>query len=177
MAFQLAHSFILANYLENWKLKFFLITTQVMLFVFVCLFSATVKDYTLWKLVTLICEKVVSLKFAIWFHQLHIAQPWSCLEQRWRLTIFWSIHHIPAWFFTKTCFAIGLIAPGCWCHTHVIQGLVWYVLQLRSSMKELVLQRGQFSDFSKFAGNWVLTWYDLIPVSENYVRLMYLFFG
>ena len=27
-------------------------------------------------------------------------------------------HHIPAWFFNKTSFAIGLIAPGCWWYTH-----------------------------------------------------------
>ena len=81
MAFQLAYSFIFrfwtlqpqTNYLENWKLKMFLITTQGMIFVFVCLFSARVKDYILWKLHTFYWEKVFSFKFAILFQ--HIAQP------------------------------------------------------------------------------------------------------
>ena len=112
MAFQLAHSFVSrfwtlqpqTNYLENWNLKTFLITTQGMVFVFVCLLSARVKDQILWKLDTLICEKAVSFKFAIRFQ--HIAQPWSCLEQIGRGFIFWSIRHILAWFFGKICFAI-----------------------------------------------------------------------
>ena len=90
MAFQLAHSFIFrfwtlqpqTNYLENWKRNVFLITTQGMVFVFVCLLSAR-----------------------------------SYLEKIDKGTIFWSIHHILAWFFSKMCFAIGLIAPGC-CYTH-----------------------------------------------------------
>ena len=37
-------SHFLYNCLENWKLRFFLMTTQVMVFVFACLFSVRVKD-------------------------------------------------------------------------------------------------------------------------------------
>ena len=55
------------SYLENWKLKNFLITSQGMVFDFVYLLPATVKDQILRKLDTLICEKVVSFKFAIQF--------------------------------------------------------------------------------------------------------------
>ena len=70
----------------------------------------------LWKLLTLIYENVVSFKFAIWFQ--YIAHPWSYLEKIGGGAIIWSIHHILAWIFSKMCFAIGLIAPGCWCYTH-----------------------------------------------------------
>ena len=107
----------LTNYLDNWKLRNFFGNCAGYGICF-CLFSARVKGKILWKLVKLICGKVVSLKFAILFHQLHIVQPWSYLEQSWRQAILWSIHHYPAWFFSKMSFAIGLIAPGCWCYTH-----------------------------------------------------------
>ena len=43
-------------------------------------------------------------------------------------------------------------------------------------MKELELQREQYSYFSKLARNWVPAWLDLIPVSENYMNLIHLFF-
>ena len=107
----------LTNYLDNWKLRTFFGNYAGYGICF-CLFSARVKGKILWKLVKSICGKVVSLKFAILFHQLHIVQPWSYLEQSWRQAILWSIHHYPAWLFGKISFAIGLIAPGCWCYTH-----------------------------------------------------------
>ena len=49
------------------------------------------------------------------------------------------------------------------------------MLQPRSSIKELALQREQFSDFSKLAGIEYL--HGLIPVSENFVNFIYLFFN
>ena len=48
------------------------------------------------------------------------------------------------------------------------------MLQLRSSKKELVLQREQFLDFSKLLEIEYL--HDLIPVSENFLSFIHLFF-
>ena len=51
------------------------------------------------------------------FQVCYLVSTWSSLEKIDKGTIFWSIHHILAWFFSKMCFVIGLIAPGC-CYTH-----------------------------------------------------------
>ena len=128
MAFQLAHSFIFrfwtlqpqTNYLENWKLNVFLITTQDMVFVFVCLLSA-----------------------------------WSYLEKIDKGTIFWSIHHILAWFFSKMCFAIGLIAPGC-CYTHNV------IICVATSVicEKACIEVGAIFRLSQTCWKLVLTWLD-----------------
>ena len=139
-----------------------------MVFVCVCLLSARVKDQILWKLDTLICEKVVSFKFAIWFQ--HIAQPWSYLEQIGRGTIFWSIRHIFAWFFSKMC-----------CHWTDCTWVFWYrchnmCCNLGHLWKSMYCRRSNFMTFPilleiEFLQDWIK-----YLCQKNYVNLMHLFF-
>ena len=114
------------NYLENWKLKIFSITTQGIIFDFACLLPAKVKYQILQKLDTLICEKVASLKYPIWFqHEVILNR----MEEGPFFEVFTTF--LPG-FSLKICFTIGLIAPA-------------WVLHL--------LKREEFSDLSKLAGN------------------------
>ena len=85
-----------------------------MVFVFLCLFSARVKDQILWKLVTLICEKVVSFTFAIWFQ--HIAQQWSYLEQIGRGPFFEALNTFLPDVSVKCVLPLGWLHLGVLIH-------------------------------------------------------------